>query len=148
MTTIAYRDGVMAADSRAYAGFNTVLGTKMKIRRCANGTLIGCSTNQVGLSEALLTWVEAGADVDATPRCPEPKFALLVVQPDGKAFYAHDSFNLTGPISADFFAIGSGEGLAQGAMHHGASAEEAVLIACKCDVWSGPPVVTLCHTED
>jgi ATP-dependent protease HslVU (ClpYQ) peptidase subunit len=147
MTTIAYRDGIMAADSRAYAGFNANLGTKRKIRRCADGRLIGCSTNQVGLGEAILDWYEAGADAASCPKSAELKFVLLVVSPDGTAFYANDDFNLAGPIEADFFAIGSGEGEAHGAMHAGASAAEAVEIACRCDVWSGLPVVTIRHAE-
>lgn len=43
MTTVVYRDGVMAADSRAYAGYNTTLGSKSKIRKLADGTLLTIS---------------------------------------------------------------------------------------------------------
>jgi ATP-dependent HslUV protease subunit HslV len=145
MTTIAYRAGVMAADSRAYAGFNGALGTKVKIRRLDDGTLIGCSTNQVGLGEAILDWYERGGKAEDAPKAPDLKFTFLAVKANGSGYYGFDSFNLAGPIFSEFFAIGSGEGVAQGAMHAGASAELAVEIACCVDVWSGLPVVSLRH---
>ncbi|MGB3833792.1 MAG: hypothetical protein WA975_18225 [Mesorhizobium sp.] len=145
MTTIAYKAGVMAADTRAYAGFNSPLGEKRKIRRLADGTLIGCSSNQVGLPEAVMSWFEAGADMMATPKPAETKFAFLAVRPNGDGFYANDDFLLSGPIKAECFAIGSGEGVAHGAMRAGADARRAVEIACEIDVWSDLPVVTLTH---
>lgn len=144
MTTIAYKAGVMAADSRAYAGFNTELGQKTKIRRLFDGTLIGCSTNRVGFAEAVMDWFERGRPTD-TPKAAEIKFTLLVVNPNGEAFYAFDDFNLAGPIRGECFAIGSGEAIAQGAMRAGADAPRAVEIACDLDVWTGRPVVTLKH---
>lgn len=148
MTTIAYKDGVMAGDTRAYAGFNTPLGKKTKIRRLDNGVLIGCSTNLVGLSEAIMDWYAAGAVFEDAPKVDEPKFSFLAVRPDGEAFYANDSFRLAGPIRAECFAIGSGEGVAHGAMRAGASAERAIEIACECDVWTELPVMTLRHEVD
>lgn len=137
----------MAADSRAYAGFNAALGQKTKIRRMPDGTLIGCSSSDVGLGEAVLDWYERGGAVADIPkaRSNDRKFTLLVVRPSGEAFYAYDDFHLSGPIRAEFFAIGSGEGVAHGAMHAGADAVHAVEIACRVDVWSGLPVVTLKH---
>lgn len=147
MTTIAYRAGIMAGDTRAYAGFNGALGQKTKIRRLPDGTLVGCSSNQVGLGESVMDWYAAGAQPDKAPKASETKFSLLVVKPDGRAFYASDNFFLSGPIVAEFFAVGSGEGVAQGAMHAGASAQHAVEIACRVDVWSGLPVVTLRHDQ-
>jgi hypothetical protein len=144
MTTIAYRQGVMAADTRAYAGFNGQLGEKTKIRRLPDGTMIGASTNQVGLGEALLNWYEAGADPAKAPgKLNESKFTLLVVKPEGEAFYAYDTFMLSGPVRAEFYAIGSGAEYALGAMAHGAGPEYAVEIACQYDVWSAAPVMAL-----
>lgn len=147
MTTIAYKAGVMAADSRAYAGFNSPLGAKRKIRRLPDGTLIGCSTNQVGVGEAVMDWYAAGADPEKAPSLSETKFTFLAVRPNGQAFYAYDGFTLSGPISGSCFAIGSGEGIAHGAMRAGATAKRAVEIACDCDVWTGRPVVTISHVR-
>lgn len=148
MTTIAYRHGVMAADTRAYAGFNAALGRKTKIRRLDDGTLIGCSTNQVGLGEAVIDWYVRGAKPDDTPKSAEISLSLLVVKPTGEAWFASDGFLLSGPIHADFFAVGSGQAVAHGAMHMGASAQEAVEIACKVDVWSCLPVIALRHDSE
>lgn len=146
MTTIVYRGGVMAADSRAYAGYNAALGAKTKIRRLLpSGTLLGCSSMQPGLAEAVLDWYARGARPAAAPQRGEGRFTLLVVKPDGRALFANDGFYLSGPIAAPFFAIGSGEGVAQGALHAGCSALQAVEIACKVDVWSTPPIVSLTH---
>jgi hypothetical protein len=145
MTTIVYRDGVMAADSRAYGGTGKELGHKTKIRRLDDGTLIGCSTNQVGLGEAVLDWYARGAKQDDAPKPASVELTFLAVKPNGEGYYASDSFFLSGPLQAPFFAIGSGAYAAQGALHAGASAERAVEIACLVDVWSGPPIVTLSH---
>jgi 20S proteasome alpha/beta subunit len=145
MTTIVYRGGVMAADSRAYGGYNVSLGSKIKIRRLPDGTLVGCSSTQPGLGEAIVEWYARGARPVAAPNKGDGKFSLLVVRPDGTALYANDGFYLSGPLAAPFFAIGSGEGPAMGAMHAGCSAKQAVEIACKVDVWSEPPIVTLTH---
>lgn len=143
MTTIAYRDGMMAADSRAYAGRNAPLGIKTKIRRLDDGTLVGCSSSEPGQAEAVMDWYAQGCA--SRPAFKEPKFTLLVVKPDGSAFYAESEFYLSGPFRAPFYAIGSGEAFAQGAMHFGATAHQAVEIASRCDVWSDVPVVVLQH---
>lgn len=145
MTTIAYRAGVMAADSRAYGGTSKAIGSKTKVRRLDDGTLVGCSSNQVGLPEAVLDWYARGAKADDAPKPAAVEFTFLAVKPDGNAFYASDAFMLTGPLRAEFFAIGSGGYAAQGALHAGASAERAVEIACMVDCWSGLPVVTVKH---
>lgn len=148
MTTIAYKDGVMAADTRAYAGFNTSIGEKRKVRRLADGTLVGCSTNRVGFGEAIIDWYSRGVDPDKHPTAGETKFALLAVKPNGDGFYAYDDFLLSGPLRAPCFAIGSGEGAALGAMYAGATAERAVEIACDIDIWSGRPITVLRHEAD
>lgn len=67
MTTIAYKHGVMAADSRAYGAGLGSIGSKLKIRRLPDGRLIGATTPQVGAGEAILDWYAAGADVHNTP---------------------------------------------------------------------------------
>lgn len=147
MTTIAYRDGTMAADSRGYAGFNACLGTKSKIRKCQDGTLVGCSSSKPGQTEAIMAWFMAGADPLKAPTFGEggPDFTLLAVKADGSALYGWGSFHLSGPLTAPFYAIGSGAGAAYGALEMGASAQRAVEVACLHDVWSGGPIETLQH---
>lgn len=145
MTTIAYKDGVMAADSRAYAGGATPIGTKVKIRQMEDGTLIGISCNSPGLSEQLFAWFEADMDTELSevPEVKDISLSILVVSPDGEVRMALDSIHPVGPIEADFFAIGTGDHFALGAMAAGATAKEAVTIGIELDIWSGAPVRTI-----
>jgi ATP-dependent protease HslVU (ClpYQ) peptidase subunit len=144
MTTIAYRAGVIAADSRAWSGDKMPIGNKQKIRRLADGSLLGISTNIPGFAEALWKWIEAGRVYNDAPKANrEMNFEILLVDPEGQVFYANDEFHLTGPLEAQFFAIGSGAQYALGAMRHGADAEAAVECGCALDVWSSHPVYAL-----
>lgn len=143
MTTIAYRDGVMAADTRAYGGDKTPVGWKQKIRLLESGTLIGCSSNTPGQPEAVLAWFERGADQADRPQFGECKFRFIAVRPDGTALLGENSFFLAGPLQGDYFAIGSGEEFALGALFMGATAEQAVRAAAALDVWTGGDVTVL-----
>lgn len=142
MTTIAYRDGVMAADTRAYSATRFPVGQKVKIKRLDDGTLIGCSSVVPGQGEAVINWYAAGADPTAPP-IVESKTSLLAIKPNGEVFFANDSWFISGPLTGEFFAIGSGNEYALGAMAMGASAERAIEIACDLDVWSAKPVMVL-----
>lgn len=143
MTTIVYRDGVMAADSRAYAGDSSTIGMKTKIHRLDDGTLFGASSNAVGADGILRRWVEAGClPAQASDMKPDT-FEVLLVRPNGDVFYAHDNLGLTGPLTADFFAIGSGDKYAKGALRMGASAVKAVEVASLEDAWTGGPICFL-----
>lgn len=142
MTTIVYREGVLAADSQAYCGSRRVsLGTKVKVRRLEDGTLIGASSSIVGATDDLLDWYEHDTPL------PEKydSFQLLVVNPDGSAFLAFDNTSLSGPITGDYYAIGSGEDFALGALAMGASAEEAVRIASQFDYHTNDKILSISH---
>lgn len=147
MTTIAYRDGVMASDSRGYGGDRAPVGSKTKIHRLPDGTLMGCSSNAPGQPEAVFAWYAGGADPREAPAFGDAKFRLLVVRPDGQSFLGENSFYLSGPLDARFFAVGSGQEYALGAMEAGASAVRAVEVAIKLDVWSDGEVRVLRHVE-
>lgn len=143
MTTIVYRDGVMAADRRAYSGDKKGIGAKTKIHRLDDGTLWGVSSSNVGADALIRRWVEGGCG-DASPDQLKPdSFELLLVRPNGDVFYANGNLDLTGPLKADFFAIGSGDHFAMGAMAMGASAAKAVQIASDLDLWSGEGMTVL-----
>ncbi|MER8792494.1 hypothetical protein NKH71_32625 [Mesorhizobium sp. M0983] len=146
MTTIAYKDGVMAADSRAFPGHSGYIGTKMKIRRLPDGRLIGASSGRAGACEAILDWYVAGADIKNTPHSVDrDDLHLLVVHPDGCAQIASHRWTLTGMLSNPYFAIGSGAKHAQAVLEFGGTPEQAVEVACKLDWGSGLPVVSLTH---
>lgn len=137
MTTIVYRNGTLAADRRAYSGDKKLIGTKTKIHRLEDGTLWGASSSNVGADALLKRWVEGGCEpVESGDLKPE-SFELIVIRPDGDVFYANGNLDLTGPLTADYVAIGSGDHFALGALAMGASAEGAVQIATDLDIWSG-----------
>ena len=143
MTTVAYRDGVMAADSRAYSGDKTPIGSKQKIHRMPDGTLLGVSTTSIGGDALVRRWVESGCPVPTNDTLKPESFTALMVKPSGDVFYANNNLEWTGPLEVEFIAIGSGEHFALGAMAMGASAERAVEAAIGLDVWSAFPVNVL-----
>lgn len=133
----------MAADTRAYSGYKTPIGEKQKIQRLPDGTLIGVSTTIPGAGEALIEWYVKGCV--HPPVIDEKKFTILVVKPDGSAFYANDEFTFSGPLKADYFAIGSGADYAVGAFEAGADVFTAMRIALKLDPWTGGRLTFLEH---
>ena len=146
MTTICYRDGIMAADTRAYSGHSTPIGLKRKIYKRADGALIGVSTNAPGLSELVGEWFLDDKNRDLEPQLGhEQGIDAIEVDAHGNVFVYHDSMNPTGPLQAPFFAVGSGANYAIGALTLGATALEAVDVAIEHDVWSGGPVNALEH---
>lgn len=141
MTVIAYRDGVMAADSRAWSGGHSPIGAKTKIR-CVDGVLIGCASSVPGGAEHTIAWYLAGAD----PAAVMPKdFQILIVKADGTALYADDHPYLSGPLTAEYFAIGSGRQFLLGALYCGATAVDAIAAGIALDTVSGGQIVSLTH---
>ena len=144
MTTIVYRDGVMAADSRGYSGTSRPFGERCKVQRFADARLVGASSTEPGAAEAVIKWLAQGADPEA--KLPA-KFTLLAVDRHGFAVLAVDSPYLSGPVDAPYFAIGSGDAYALGAMAVGADAVRACEIAIGLDVWSSFPIYCVKHDE-
>lgn len=141
MSVIVYRDGVMAADTRAYSGDATPIGHKMKIFRLKDGSLVGFSTTKPGLSEAMVAWFNAESPEGPPP--VEMNFSALLVKPNGEVFYYNDSISPSGPLVGPYFAVGSGDHYALGALACGAAATEAVEVACQFDPWCALPVAAL-----
>jgi ATP-dependent protease HslVU (ClpYQ) peptidase subunit len=138
MTTIAYRDGVLAADTRVTRGGYIMPGHFCKIGRSPSGDLVGISGNCAKADGFLRAVINGTAD----PTAPEEGVTALVISPDGRitVHEAAGRFDITG---AEFWAIGSGTSAALGALHAGASAEEAVRIAMLIDNDSGGEVNSL-----
>lgn len=141
MTTIVYHDGVMYADSLAYQGrYDAPIGTKSKIYVAKDGTAIGVSSSCVGAGEQILRWYEDGQDPKGLPAGSPSDCQILMVKRDGSVFYAKDSLCFSGPLTGDFWAIGSGDRYALGAYRAGVSARTALEIAISIDPFSGLPV--------
>jgi 20S proteasome alpha/beta subunit len=136
MTTIAYKDGVLASDGKITAGGCVTNLTSKKIFRVNSAWIGVCGT--------VADW---GLVVDylnnnGTPIPPTAEFDCIYMPDKGKAVILEVCKGgiLREIAFAPPFAIGSGGNFAIGAMAHGASAIEAVKIACKYDVYSGGKV--------
>ena len=135
MTCIAVRSGVMAADSQATDEFKT--GAVKLYRR--KGLIVGIAGN-VSQAMVFVDWL-----FDNRERKPgievEDDWSALVLSADGLMHW--DISLRPTPIVDAFYAIGSGASLAMGAMEMGASARQAVRVACKRDPYCSGPVVTM-----
>ena len=127
MTTIAFRDGVVAADTgmtRAYGGRS---GTTIKIVRNAAGD-IAAAAGDAGYAAVFLRWFMAGEA--GPPSLPDKEGGVGTIYRAGKpttltTFEPSGGFD----IEAAYFAIGSGCCEALGAMFAGADAPTAVRAA-------------------
>jgi 20S proteasome alpha/beta subunit len=134
VTTIAYRDGVLVADSLCTSE-GTVVGSAQKALRL--GSLLCGAAGAIGVANAFFDWLKAGAR-DSHPDMGGANGADgtgLVIMPDG-LIVTFDKYGVD-RIRAPFHAIGSGARIAMGAMAVGATALEAVQAAVALDVWTG-----------
>jgi ATP-dependent protease HslVU (ClpYQ) peptidase subunit len=137
VTTIAYRNGVMAGDSLVTSD-DTRFGRVRKVFRLANGALVGVSGDAAKAMRLARALEEAQGrltdDIAAlTRKCDGiyvyPQGTVWVLECGGM-FECHN----------DFVASGTGMTAALAAMTMGAGARKAVEVACALDVNSGLPV--------
>ncbi|WP_122503127.1 proteasome subunit beta [Pseudomonas viridiflava] len=143
MTTIAYKDGVIAYDSRQTRGGAIVSDDCLKCE-IVNGVsffLSGCVCDEQALIAAYF----------GTPSKDPVECSGFVVDNGKLMMVGHD--DKTGvwrqpldPANPD--AIGSGSAYALAAMDMGASAEEAVRAAMKRDIYTGGTVRTIVIREE
>lgn len=136
MTTIAYRDGVLAADSQ-HSSDGVIVAYRPKLERLPDGSLLatkGCA----GHGRALFEWLKSGREGDQ----PDGDGGGFLVHADGtlEGFEGKQSEILSG---ADYHAFGSGQQIALGAMHAGATAEQAVAAAVAHDCFTGGEITVL-----
>lgn len=145
MTTIAFRDGIMAADTQETQGESQLRCKKLyrctspKGRRVIIGTAGGSFSGMV-----YVDWFKEGGDRPSVLDniSNDEDFHNLIW--DGKNLFEVNW--LWRPIKVPtpkFFAIGSGAPAALGALHMGASAKEAVNVAKKIDIYTGGRVVSM-----
>jgi ATP-dependent protease HslVU (ClpYQ) peptidase subunit len=150
VTTIAYRDGFMAADSKCTAGDAHITRIN-KVYRLTSGGLLGvCGDADVRDMVALLDKVRSAKSLPSRKALAETKtdFGGILVLRNGDIFdievgHYEDAKEWNAgaiEIKDGFYAVGSGARFALGAMAVGASAYNAVLAACKFDTASGGPV--------
>lgn len=145
MTTIAYKDGILAADT-CVTDNGAICGTATKLARSPNGAIAGASGNLAPCAKFLSWFARDFGMVEKVARI-EGNGAALIIDKDGTV-HALDAGYPAFIINAPFHAIGSGSRIALGAMAAGASAEEAVRIACRIDNGTREPVETLRLNEE
>lgn len=141
MTTIAYRDGVLAADSAV--SVNDLLSASMRKIVCrADGDMAGAAGHAAYCCR-FLEWFSSGETVEA-PKATRGDYYVdrgVIFRRNGDIkIYEELGRSI---VRAPYFAIGSGSHLAIGAMHAGASAPEAVRAAIAHDPYSGGDIVVL-----
>lgn len=149
MTTIAYKNGILAADQLIEQN-GMVCAFTTKIGNSKSHNIMGGIAGSLHHSTSFLNWLMGYAlpgDIeDNSPTNPilEKTDGLIVVD-DDVYFFTDGIFT---KVSVEFTAIGTGQNFAMAAMVNGATAEEAVQIATVLDVYSGGNVETLAMVGD
>lgn len=146
MTCIAFKDGVMAADTML-SSYNAQMRAQKLVRLPDGGVAGGC-----GLwtrAYAGLKYLSEGGDPDAldNPRSPEGppnirESSILMVKADGSLWIIEDEFPAF-PLLDTVAAIGCGSDAVMMAMGLGLSAVEAVGRVTKQDILCGDPVQSM-----
>jgi len=147
MTTIAYRDGVMAADSRVTYD-SEAGGTRMhkceklfrKQTKDGGEAIIGLA-GETAPGLLFLDWYGSGKKPLMRLIDGDADFTALVLRRDG--LFVYDAWCRGEKVLDEFFAIGSGSKAALGAMYKGAGALEAVDIASRIDPYTSAPFTCL-----
>lgn len=157
MTTIAVKDGIMVGDGRCSLGSTVIKDDMVKVF-WINNHLMGGAGRARSIS-TFAQWLQKHTDytiinqevgdlVDLIPPVlqDDEEFTALVLTPDKQVlmYDGNVALNLGQDVPA---SIGSGSVFALAAMDAGASAEEAVKIAMKRDVYSGGEI-TVVQLED
>jgi ATP-dependent protease HslVU (ClpYQ) peptidase subunit len=140
MTTIAYRGGVLAADSQINS-CDARMGSLCKVRQFSNGALLGVAGGLMTIVQ-LFELVEEREGYLDPGLCRDMRgISGLYVEPDGTV-WSLEGGPKGGMAQMDgrVFAEGSGAGYALAAMKAGASAVRAVEIAAEIDMRTGGPV--------
>ena len=150
MTTIAYRDGILAADS--WATYSSEAGgarrhvcTKLYRKTVGEGkktreVIIG-TAGESAPACVFVDWFGSGRPIPEVLLQLGGDFACLVLTHDG--LFEADVYCRLDRVQEEFFAIGSGAKAALAAMHCGKSAIEAVRIAARIDPYTGGRIVSM-----
>ena len=135
MTTIVYRDGVMAADGKEtiqnddHSSFYTIRTNCRKVWRLKDGTLFGAAHG----SECIERLKDALMHGVAPPKLDD--VAGLRVDPKGRIWLYEG--NIWQRVPMPYYSVGSGSIMAFPLLDAGLSAVEACRIAAKRDPFSG-----------
>lgn len=134
MTTIAYRDGVVAADTRSTRGGFILPGSSPKLFRMLDGG-VAAVTGDYAPGVSFIEWLKA-PDGKPEPSLGEATVIRFRADRTITIYECDGSYAETAP----FCAWGSGMTPALAALHAGLSAADAVKIAMLIDPYSGGDV--------
>jgi hypothetical protein len=141
MTTIVWDGKTLAADRQCtWDDLKSVVNKLDEIQ----GFLFGCA-GKYAYAQNMIEWYRAGANPDDFPETNkgEDGVDMLVITPDREIFVYGESPYPMVFTQSEKIAIGTGKGIAYGAMAMGATAVQAVRIASKYDVNTGMGIDTL-----
>jgi ATP-dependent protease HslVU (ClpYQ) peptidase subunit len=138
MTTIAFRSGIIAADSRGGASGWVLPGFETKLLRLRHTTGVAAICGNLAEAMKLFDWLDDPLRGDKPQPGGNPR--VIVVDQGGDRLTVYEDGHHYVEPPAPFYAWGSGFPVALGAMHAGASAEKAVEIAGLVDPHTGGPV--------
>lgn len=151
MTTIAYRNGVMAADSQTStdtegggARYFKCVKLYRKFAGQPNEAILG-TAGETFSGLVFVDWYGTGKDAPENLIHGDADFTVIVLtRVDGKHVLTEfDKWCRGDEIIEPFYAVGSGAKGALVAMHCGKSAQCAVEITCLVDTYSRLPVHTM-----
>lgn len=129
MTVIAYRAGVLAADTMAVHNEHIkVLNSCKVIKR--RGHLLAVAGDLCPANPLILKWFFAKSGMEKRTPYHGMKFDLMVITPE-EQIQMWDQRGEVEIMHVPFYAIGSGKEYAMGAMEMGATAQQAVAAAIK-----------------
>lgn len=138
MTVIAYRNGVLAADTGVWRGALWI-GEVEKIARIGP-VLAGASGRETDV-QVFFEWVLNGRNPDARPEMSKD-FEGCVVEPDG-VFRLYHKKLIASSGTSEWGSAGSGFEFLSGCMAAGATAPEAIALAIKYHESAAGRVTTL-----
>lgn len=147
MTTLAFMNGLLAADRQVTAGDQTIAGRMTKIRKIetSRGCVLACGSGQANMVRGFLDWVVKGMPENDLPVMHIKLFDDEPMHACGFVFYRPDRVVCLSPLGFDemeveYWADGSGADFAMAAMEAGANPIEAVRIAARRDLYTGEGV--------
>lgn len=143
MTVVAYRNGVMASDSRVTDGTMIIPAGMRKLWRLADGSLLGGSGTTYAI-EAFARWAKRGRR--GSPPEVSKDANMLLVTPAGVVWEYDGAHPWQMREPCEYAAIGSGWRVAMTALWLGHTAVEAVHAAIALDSACGGDVQIL-HLE-
>lgn len=144
MSVIAFRDGILAADTRiVHADAGITRGTKMFRKRVGRRDHILGFCGSLSYAMLYFDWYGSGKPMPEQLRhIPDnEQFGVLILI--GKQLYEGNNVGRPVEVEPKLYAIGSGAQAALGAMRAGATAFEAASIACDIDPQCGRPIVVM-----